>query len=405
VRNSSGIIGCVVVAAYLAGCASTSQGAPSVPAGTASAQSNQALGQRIGSRDLLRLQTEGKLPGPMPRAILQRQLEQLRRRPDLPVTARPDLAAVKIWASVPSYNALFGLGRGGKRVKAGINTDAVGCDSPVSIKIDHAQHIWAACESNPFTPGLAVVREWTSPTGSTGYLITCPFGYPQYCSYATGYGFDSAENSTYVVASLATYDFDDCEGSVCTNYSGSGFMYWPAGNPEAAPGIVQLTCPKLCNVYYMDMDSSNDIWFDYYGCEGSLCGYGLAEMASTPSCPFCTLQLIEPPGTYGFAGGVYVSNGGTVLNVIDQTARVLDQYHLPVAANASPFNISGPIGFGVGDPVSGAFDSTDTKMVVGDGLDWLDRGNIVTDSWKVSRAPTFTSALGGAAYTPSDKSQ
>ena len=110
-------------------------------------------------------------------------------------------------------------------------------------------------------------------------------------------------------------------------------------------------------------------------------------------------------GTYGFAGGVYVSNGGTVLNVIDQTGRVVEQYHLPVAVNATPFNISGPIGFGVGVPVSGAFDSTDTKMAVGDALDWLDRGNIVTNTWKVSRAPTFTSGLGGAAYTPSDKSQ
>lgn len=404
-RNSLGIIGCVVITAFIAGCSSTSQGMPSLPGAAPAAPSNQGLGRHLGSRDLLRLQAEGKLPGPMPRAILQRQLKELTRRPDLRFNVRPDVAGVKIWASVPNYNALFGLAKRGTTVKVGINTDAAGCDSPVSIKIDHAQNIWAGCESNPLMPGLGVVREWTSPTGSTGYLIQCPFGYPQYCSSASGYGFDSAENSTYVVASLATYDFDDCLGTICTDYSGSGFMYWPAGNPEAPPGIVQLTCPKICNVYYIDMDNSNDIWFDYYGCQTSICGYGLAEITSTSSCAFCGLQLIEPPGTYGFAGGVYVSNGGTVLNVIDETGRVVDQYHLPVAVNATPFNISGPIGFGVGLPVSGAFDSTDTKMVVGDALDWLDRGNIVTDTWKVSRAPTFTSGLGGAAYTPSDKSQ
>ena len=69
----------------------------------------------------------------------------------------------------------------------------------------------------------------------------------------------------YVVASFATYNFDDCVGTICTDYSGSGFMYWPAGNPEAPPGIVQLTCPTICNVYYMDMDNSNDIWFTFMG--------------------------------------------------------------------------------------------------------------------------------------------
>ena len=72
-RYSLGIIGCVVIAAFLAGCSSTSQGVPSLPGGAPSAPSNQGLGQPLGSRDLLRLQAEGKLPGPMPRAVLQRQ--------------------------------------------------------------------------------------------------------------------------------------------------------------------------------------------------------------------------------------------------------------------------------------------------------------------------------------------
>ncbi len=79
----------------------------------------------------------------------------------------------------------------------------------------------------------------------------------------------------------------------------------------------------------MDVDSSGNLWFTFSGYDQSTYGFGLGEISSPTKSP--KLTIVEPIGTYGFFGGVYASNGGKTLNVIDQTARTISQYHLPLA--------------------------------------------------------------------------
>lgn len=351
---------------------------------------------------LLRLQAEGKLGGPVPRAVLQRQFQQLQKRPRLHVNVRPDVGAVRIWSTMTPKNYLFGTGKGGKKVKVAYDTESsFGCGAPVGIKVDHSQNLWIGCETNSFTPyGTNMVVE-TGPYGSEFYPVVCPLsGGPFHCEQVQATGFDAAVNSTYVFAPMYGFFFDECVYSSCSNYSGTGFEYWPNGNPSATPGLIELG-PPVQNVYYADIDSSNNVYFDYYGCLSSTCGFGLAELVNGGS--YFLPVFLEPPGTYEFGGGVYLSNGGSILNVIDQLTRLVYQYKLPITGGQSPFNISGPTGAGAGDPVTGGFDSTSNRMAIGDASGWLDLGNIGTDHWAAKKAPQFTDALEGAAFTPSDK--
>jgi hypothetical protein len=413
-RFSLATASCVAVAALLAGCSTTSQGTSSTPPSSAqSAESIQPLSQPIVNPDfvkglghlapmkLLRLQAEGKLPGSMPRTMLERQLKQLQHQPRIQLNVRPDLTGVKIWTSMTYDNYLLGTGKSGNTVKAAIYTTPNGCEDPIGVKVDHTQNLWVGCQYDPST-GLGSVQEFSSNgTSEAAYNEGCPLSGSKYCSSTSAYGFDVAANSNNVFASLTSFSFDECTPS-CAYVSGGGFEWWPAGSPSSTPTLIALPNGGLVyDVYYMDLDSSGNIWFDYYGCSTS-CGYGLAEIQN-PTSPSWSLVPIEPPGTYQFAGGVYVSNSGTVLNVIDQYARLVYQYSLPLSPSGSPFNTLGPTAFGFGDPVSGGFNATDSKMVIGDSSDWLDIGKLATNSWSVQKAVLFVSNLQGAAYTPSDK--
>ena len=97
-----------------------------------------------------------------------------------------------------------------------------------------------------------------------------------------------------------------------------------------------------------------------------------------------------------------MSNGGKTLNVIDEGARKVYQYALPLSPGGTPFNTLTPCQSGC-IPTSGGFNKGDTKIVIGDANDWLDIGDVATNHWKQSKAPQMNSSLLGAAYTPSDK--
>jgi len=155
----------------------------------------------------------------------------------------------------------------------------------------------------------------------------------------------------------------------------------------------------------MDVDGSGNLWFDFSGYDASgNFGFGLGEVKNPTKRP--AFKIIEPIGTYQFFGGIYASANGTVLNVIDQTARTVSQYKLPVVANSKPFATFGPTPttvFSVGDPISGGFNQTETKMAIGDSGGWVDVGLPSSNAWTTPANLNFYSGIDGAAYTPSDK--
>jgi len=154
----------------------------------------------------------------------------------------------------------------------------------------------------------------------------------------------------------------------------------------------------------MDVDLSGNLWFTFSGYDRSSYGFGLGEISSPTKSP--KLTIVEPVGSYGFFGGVYASNSGKTLNVIDQKARTISQYHLPLAVGGAPFDVLGPTlqnAFGIGDPVSGGFNSAGTRMAIGDAGGWFDVGKVSSNAWSAVASPNFYSGIEGAAYTPSDK--
>jgi hypothetical protein len=306
---------------------------------------------------------------------------------------------------VPGYDYLIGFNSRLRKVLTGVDTGSNGCYEPITVKVDSSQNIWTECEYNStFSNGLA--QEYTSAgVLKASYTQGCP-GSVSDCTWIFSYGFDSATNSSDVFSGLASYEYEVCNPS-CTEQEGAGFEYWPAGDPSATPSLISLgaECSPICNVYYMDIDNSSNIWFDYYGYDSrnDEYGYGLAEVENPTTSP--TLVTILPPGSLELAGGVYVSNSGSVLNVTDQDARTTKQYDLPLSPSGSPFNTLGPTPenlFGDGDPVAGGFNKGDTKLALGDAYGWLDKGTVSTNKWQTVTNDDLESPE-GAAYTPSDK--
>jgi hypothetical protein len=401
-----------VLAALFAGCSSTSPGTQALPGGSTSQSVSRATGalpfltKRPHSRmELLKLQAEGKLAGPVPRKALLRQIKVLQSHSRPHFSVHRDSGTVGLWATDPGYDYLIGFNNRVKRVLTDIDTSSNSCYEPITVKVDSSQNIWAACEYNSsFEVGLA--QEYTSEGAfKATYTQGCPASISD-CSWLFSYGFDSAENSSDVFSALDFYEYSVCNPS-CTYYDGAGFEWWPAGDPSATPTLISLggDCAPICDVYYMDVDNSGNIWFDYYGYDSSNgeYGYGLAEVEDATTSP--TLVVISAPGALGFPGGVYVSNSGSVLNVTDQDARTTAQYDLPLSPSGSSFNTLGPTDenlFGDGDPVAGGFNKSDSKLAFGDAYGWLDKGTVSSNKWKTVTSIDL-SGPEGAAFTPSDK--
>ena len=185
----------------------------------------------------------------------------------------------------------------------------------------------------------------------------------------------------------------------CTISHGGGYEFWPAGNPSATPGLVILPIDNpVDDLYYLDVDSAGNLWFDYYGCSGMSCGYGIGEIVSPTSASY-TFVSIEPPGFLAFAGGVYTSNGGNTVNVVDQNNRTITQFDLSGAITAT-LGPTAPIG----NPVGLGFNATDKRVALGDAkLEALDLGSVAANKWRQEKSLLFIAPLEGAAYTPSDK--
>ncbi len=401
-----------IVALLLTGCA-RSQGTQPLPLGSSgsgpatanfSSLASELINGGISPSKLLKLQLEGRLPAPIPPRALRDAIElQGRARPQLAFHAG---APVALWASNTNFNYVLGLSKGNKTVTA-IDTSANGCYTPIALKVDHAQHLWVGCELRSESTTAGVVQEYGSGGNlMSQYIPACPSPVSE-CQSFSGFGYDSGiDPSGDVFASLNLYSIETCNPS-CVSNLGAGFEWWPKGNPSATPALISVgaSCDPVCGVGYMDIDGSGSLWFTFSGYNSNQTyGFGLGEVTSPTTSP--AFKIVEPIGTYGFFGGVYVSNGGTTLNVIDQNTRTISQYNLPLSPSGAPFHVLGPTRttvFGVGDPVSGGFNQREAKMAIGDSGGWLDVGKVAPNKWSTKSNLNFYSGLGGAAYTPSDK--
>ena len=168
---------------------------------------------------------------------------------------------------------------------------------------------------------------------------------PSGCSNWSSYGLDVATDAAgNVFAPLATYSFnyDDSQ------QNGSGFEWWSSGS--SSPTLITV---PVNSVYYADVDSAGNLWFDYSGCIGSQCGFGVGEIQTPTTTP--TFVPILPPGSIEYPGGVYVSNHGLVLNVCDQGAQTIQQYSLPTMALGIKLGPTPVNNVGFSAPVSGGF--------------------------------------------------
>lgn len=401
------------LALLLAGC-SGSQSSHALPLGMTNA-GNQAASRNAGAVELLRggmtqsrlleLQLAGRLEAPVPPKVLRAQLAQPSAgRPHF--TLHPD-ARVAIWASNTNFNYLLGQDATGSHTEIAVDASQNSCYSPIALKVDHARNLWVACELTSPSTVSGALQEY-SPTGTLKkqYLPQCPKNISG-CSGFGGYGFDSGLDAQHdVFAALNLYSYQVCTPS-CQTTLGAGFEWWPKGAGTATkPTLISVgaNCSPICGVGYMDVDSNGNLWFTLAGYDPSgNFGFGLGEIKTPTTNP--VLKTIEPIGTYQFFGGVYVSGKGTTLNVIDQTARTISQYKLPLAQGGKPSHVLGPTPtavFGVGDPISGAFNQIDSKMAIGDAGAWIDVGT-TANTWTTDSNLNFYSGIEGAAYTPSDK--
>lgn len=386
-----------VIVAIFAGCSSL-QGSPSLPAQIAS---SATIGR------------DG--PGPVLRSATANSRHEPHAGHHPRLISHEAATPVGLWFTNRGGNYLFGADETNKKLLATIDLAKEGCVWPDAVKVDHAQHAWVACEWNGRRVQAGVIEKYSN-TGShmTTYRLACPLPSSQ-CSNFSGYGYDSATDGRDLFAALWAYEYQPCgAGTTCSAVEGVGFEWWQVGKPSALPKLIALgqRCSPICDVGYVDVDGSGNLWFTYYGIEStsSTKGYGLAEVTNPTTNP--SLTIIEPAGTYGYWGGVNVSGGGKVLNVVDQATRKILQYRVPLSAGGKPFNVLGPTpsnGY-AGEPVSGGFAKNDTRMVLADALGWFDVG------WKISANKWTTTAsfdcvddldgstyCTGAAYSPSDK--
>jgi hypothetical protein len=395
-------LGVLMTAAVLSGCGGG--GGPSQLGIVAPTQQRIAVGvEHRTPFSLLQMQAKGKIPGPFPVPVLRQQLKQIEGHPRPHLDVHGDAAQVGIWTTASATDYLLGQSADGRKRKTlvAIDVEPLDCYDPIGVKVDDAQNVWVACAYNSNASASKVLEYNRAGTLEQTYnWQPCP---PS-ASFCFTDGYDAAFDSKgHVFASVAFYNY----AVSSQEFAGAGFEWWNVKSPNS-PTLISTgdRCSPVCSLYFMDVDSSGNIWFNYSGVVGSQQGYGLAEITNPTTNP--QIVYVLPIGTYQFAGGVYVSNAGKTLNVTDEMPRLIYQYHLPVKPNSKPFNVLGPTapnGLGLGSPSSGGFNRSETRLVQADGYGWLDIGIASDNTWTRVQNPAgnFALGLGGAAYTPSDK--
>ncbi|MGC1381850.1 MAG: hypothetical protein WA814_12605, partial [Candidatus Baltobacteraceae bacterium] len=332
-------------------------------------------------------------PSALPPSVRERLLATLALRPR-PVVRFHRNAKVGLWVSSSFYNYIFGQSANGKKTLTAIDAASNACYAPTGIKVDHAGNLWVACYGG-YAPGAVQEYPRGSKTPSAVFEDAGCAG--SGCSF-TGYPLDEAfdrNGNVFATNAFVQYCNPSCEDT-------GDIAFWSTSAPSAPPALI--SDPNLLDPYFMDVDNAGNLYVDGYGCLGSACGYLLDEISNPTTAP-AIVNLIAPR-TIGYAGGVYVSNGGTVLNLIDQDARTISQYALPWVTHEQPFNVLGPTPanyFGLGDPVSGGFNQNDTSQADADSDGWIDIGKVSSNRFTAVTNINLNGDDEGAAYVPSDK--
>ncbi len=307
-----------------------------------------------------------------------------------------DAGGITIWAAAEQTSTVFGLSLGAKRVLKVISTERqpVKGGDPLTLKVDRAKNLFVTDVSG----GKAgVIQEYKDGNFTRAYSPDCAVSN---CSSFTGVVTDSVVDSNHVFAIMKQIQYKVGTYTV----SGSGYEYWPNGNPSATPVEVLLPsdCSDVCFVDAGDEDNSGNLWLRDFG--GG--GYGVAEITNSTTRPSMSQIL---PFTFtidnGDIAGFSISSAGTVLNVGDSSHRIY-QYALPLTYGGSPFNTLVPCAQGC-DPHGFGFNGKDTLVVVGDGTTggsgsphrgWLDIGRVSENRWKKATNRRFTAPFSSAVY-------
>lgn len=315
---------------------------------------------------------------------------------------RPDKGGIKIWAAAAQTNTVFGLSLGAKRVLDVISTESqpVAGGEPLTLKVDHGQNLFVT----DVTGGNAgVIQEYTNGSFSRAYSPGCAVSG---CSNFSGALSDTVVDGRHVFAIMKQIQYKVGSNVV----SGTGYEYWPNGNPSARPVAVLFgnDCSLICFIDAGDEDSVGNLWVRDFGAGG----YGVVEITNPTTSP--TFNQILPLDTFtiddGDIAGFYISNGGAVLDVGDSSHKIY-QYRLPLGYGGVPFNTLTPCLRGC-DPHGFGFNSSDKLIAVGDGNSaasgspysgWVDIGQVSKNHWKQVSNPQFNAPFSSAVYTPSDK--
>ncbi len=300
---------------------------------------------------------------------------------------------IKIWAAAEQTSKLFALSFGARLVLKVISTEgqAVKGGNPLTLKVD-GKGLFVTDLSG----GKAgVIQEYKDGLFARAYTPGCP---ASDCSNFTGSLSDTVVDKSHIFAIMKQIQYQLGNKTI----SGSGYEYWPKGNPSATPVAVLLSsdCSAICFYDAGAEDSSGNLWLRDYGAGG----YGVAEITNPTANPSMNQGLPLDTFTinHGDIAGFSISNAGTVLNVGDSSHKIY-QYALPVRDGNSPFNTITPCPEGC-DPHGFGFNSTDKLIVVGDGTSrgWLDIGQVSNNHWKKVANPQFAVPFSSAVYMPGD---
>lgn len=302
---------------------------------------------------------------------------------------------IQIWAAAEQTSKLFGLSFDAKRVLEVISTESqrVKGGNPLTLKAD-GKNLFVTDVSGG---EAGVIQEYTGGRFARAYSPGCA---TSDCSNFSGSISDTVVDKSHVFAIMEQIQYR--VGS--KTLSGTGYEYWPNGDPSATPVAVLFgnDCSLLCSIDAGDEDSNGNLWVRDYGAGE----YGVAEITNPTTSPSMS-QILPFDFTIdqGDIAGFGISNAGTVLNVGDSSHKIY-QYALPLSYGGSPFNTLTPCVSGC-DPHGFGFNSTDRLIVVGDGTSspssgWLDIGHVSKNHWKKVTNRRFTVPISSALYIPGD---
>jgi hypothetical protein len=285
------------------------------------------------------------------------------------------------------------------------------CDYPQDAKVDASGNIWTACEYANGTEGAALQEYSSSGTLENQYTSTCPANYSTdfggCSSYWFSYYFAVAVNTPGQCGVAEDYEaewdsyseYAYGSGIICHTSTSSSNLY-PAWQYSSESSLdIGSECDPICEAWEGDMDTSGNVIFTYYGESTSCFGGGLAEESGGST------TILESPCLLEFPGGVWIGGGNAY--VVDQDARMVYEYSLPISPGASPTATYGPTATGIaglGDPDSGGLNSSSSTMVIGDAYGWDDVGKLASNKWSTSfNINMADTGVEAASFEPSNK--